>query len=109
MTEQNQEIVRIIDWHEGVPIVLFTEVAEPNQKSIKESWQQARDLAKNGPIHIIADISHVKPPSAEVRAAIKKEYMKLKPQMLSNQMYVGKNFLIKIALKFLAASIPRPL
>ena len=104
MTEQNQEIVRILDWHEGAPILLFNEIAEPNQKSIKESWQQARDLAKNKPFHIIADISDVKPPSAEVRAAIKKEYMKLKPQILSTQMYIGKNFLIKIAWKFLAAS-----
>lgn len=105
MTQQNQVIVQIIDWHQGTPIILFKEIAEPNQKSIRESWKKARDLTKDQPFHIIADISNVKPPNAEVRALLKQEYLNIQHQILTTQMYVGKNFLIKIALKFLSASI----
>ena len=100
-----EDIVRIIDWHHGTPIILFTEVPEPDDETIRQSWDLAHKLTENKPFHVIADISNVKPPSAELRAAIKEEYLKLKPQILSTQMYIGENFLLKIALQFFAASM----
>ena len=99
------ELVEIIDWHKEQPIVLFKETADPTIESIQESWQLLRNLTKGKQFHIIADLSKVSPPPAFVRKGIKRQYLKVKPDILSTQMFIGKNGLLKIALKFLAASM----
>ena len=102
---ESSAFVEIIDWHKDHPIALFKEAADPTIESIQESWKLLSNLTEGKQFHMIADLSNASPPPAYIRSEVKRQYLKVKPNILSVQTFIGKNGLLEIALKFLAASM----
>ena len=63
------------------------------------------NLNQGRKFHIIIDLSETKPPSADVRSELRGRFKLLSTSVLSYKVYVGKNVLLKIAVKFVGASI----
>lgn len=99
------DYIEIIDWHNEVPIVLVTEVPKPTIESVKNNWLFLSNLTQGKSFHMITDISKAPPPNAQVRVAVKETFKDMEPYLASNQVYVGSNYLLQIALKFIAASM----
>lgn len=99
------DYVKIIDWHKEVPILLVKEVPKPSVESVENNWTYMQQLTEGKQFHMISDISKAPPPSGKVRVAVKEVFQEMEPYLASSQVYVGKNFLLQIALKFISASM----
>ena len=86
-------------------IIVFREPKNTNKDQINEYFDYLTQLSNNKKFHLIIDLSQTKPPSSEVRATLKQRFQILESNILSYQVYVGNNLLLKIAVKFVGASI----
>ena len=99
------ESIKIIDWHKDFPIVIVYEPPKPSVETVKNNWKYIQQLTKGGKFHMINDISQAPPPKADVRHAVKDTFVEMEPYLLSSQVYAGDSYLLRIALKFIAASM----
>ena len=99
------EIIKIIDWHKDIPIVIVYEPSKPSVETVKNNWKYVQKLTEGKKFHLINDISQAPPPKSDVRHAVKETLVEMEPYLLSSQVYAGDSFLLQIALKFIAASM----
>ena len=97
--------IKIIETFNGYPIILYREAKEPNRKQINNYFDFLTELIMDKQFHIIIDLTEAKPPNADVRNAVKNRFLQLEDYILSYQVYVGSNFLLKIAVKFIGSSM----
>lgn len=86
-------------------IVYFREPKKTNLNTVNQNFDYLTKITKKEPFHIIIDLSNTTPPSAEVRNEIKHRFKSLKDQVISYNVYLGKNTLLKIAVKFVGVSL----
>lgn len=98
--------VKIIGWKEGVPIILLKELKQQSAQTTELLWDQAEYIANSKSFYLIVDVSISSPPSGKVRSAVIKKYENLRSLILFIYVYVGKNFLLKVTLKFIVAAYP---
>ena len=99
------EIIKIIDWHKGIPIVIIYEPAKPTVETVQNNWKYIQKLTEGKKFHMINDISKAPPPKADVRHAVQETLVEMEPYLMSSQVYAGDSVLLQIALKFIAASM----
>ena len=99
------ENIKIIDWHENIPIIIVYEPSKPSVETVKNNWKYIKTLIEGKKFHLINDISKAPPPKADVRHAVKETLVEMEPYLVSSQVYAGDSVLLQIALKFIAASM----
>ena len=99
------DIIKVVDYHKDNPIIIVYEPPKPTIETVKENWKYIQTLTKGQKFHMINDISNAPPPKADVRHAVKDTFTEMEPYLLSSQVYVGESYLLRIALKFIAASM----
>jgi hypothetical protein len=67
---------------------------------INSCFDQFENLSGGENFHLIVDLSDAKPPLLEIRHLIKLRYKKIEPLIRSLNIYVGSNWLIRIAVQF---------
>ena len=98
------ERIFIKDWKNDFPIIYHREIRKPTVQSATGDWDLIESLADGKRFFLVVDASVLSPPSAEVRSVVNSRYEEMKNQILFIYIFIGKNFLLKIALKFLLAS-----
>lgn len=99
------ENIYIVDTHNEIPIVLFKELDKTTAESVDLHWDYITEIANGKAFYLIVDLSEATPPSAEVRFALKKRYMDIMDSIIYTNVVVGKNFLLKIVVRLVAATI----
>jgi len=100
-----EDFISIVKTHQNIPIVLYQEIYNPSIESIDLFFDYVEHLTNKNKFYFIVDLSLAKPPNAEIRALLKSRYKMLEENIISTHVYIGTNFLLKIAVKFLAASV----
>lgn len=99
------ENIYIVDTHNEIPIVLFKELDKTTVESVDFHWDYITEITNGKAFYLIVDLSEATPPSAEVRFALKKRYMDIMDSIIYTNVVVGKNFLLKIVVRLVAATI----
>jgi len=86
-------------------IIVYKEAKKTSLTQISNYFNYLNEIIGNKSFHYIIDLSNTNPPSAEVRNYIKKELQKIDHLIESYSVIIGQNFLLKIALKFVGASL----
>ncbi len=89
-------------------IIIYTEALKTSVNQINEYFDRVTELSEGRNFHMVADISNTNLPNAEVREAIKHRFKKINDQIISHHTYIGKNPLLRIALKFVSHAIGLP-
>ena len=90
---------------DGLLVIVYKEVENTTVNQIHEYFDYLTKFSDGKKFHLIIDLSRAKPPSAEVRAALKLRFKLLEEKVVSYHVFVGVNILLKIAVKFVGASI----
>jgi len=85
-------------------ILVFKEAKKTSLSQSTMYFNKVKTIVGKKPFHYIVDISETEIPCVEVRNYIKYELQKLDAQIISYNIFLGNNFLQKIALKFIGAS-----
>ena len=85
-------------------ILVFKEAKKTTLSQSTIYFNKVKAIVGEKPFHYIVDISETETPCVEVRNYIKHELQKLDTQIISYNIFLGNNFLQKIALKFIGAS-----
>ena len=86
-------------------IIVYIEAEIQSKEQINIYFDYLENLANKQPFHYIIDLSNAGFPSTEVRNQVKLRLKLLLHLTLSYSVYVGKNILMKVAIKFVGASI----
>ena len=97
--------ISIVKTHQNIPIVLYQEISNPSIESINLFFDYLEKLTNKNKFYFIVDLSDPEPPNAKIRALLKYRYKRLEDYVIITHVYIGTNFLLKVAVKFLAASI----
>lgn len=100
-----EDFIYIAKTHQNIPIIIYQELKSPSIESINLFFDYVEKLTNKNKFYFIVDLSHAEPPNAEIRALLKNRYKMLEDYIITTHVYIGTNFLLKIAVKFLAASI----
>ena len=100
-----EDFIYVVKTQQNIPIVLYQEIKSPSIESINLFFDYVEKLTNKNKFYFIFDLSHAEPPNAEIRALLKDRYKSLEDYLIETHVYVGTNFLLKIAVKFLAASV----
>lgn len=97
--------------HESTPdyrIIVYREALQTSVNQINEYFDRVIEIAGGSKFHMVADISNTNLPNVEVRLAIKERFCQIDHQIISHHTYVGKNPLLRVALKFVSHSVGLP-
>lgn len=86
-------------------VIIYKEAPNTSKPQVNDFMDYLEEISKKKDFHIIIDLSDTKPPSADVRATLKLRFEKLNHKIISYQVYIGTNILLKIAAKFVGASL----
>jgi len=86
-------------------VIVYQEAKKTSTPQIEEYFEYLVTIVKNEQFHYIIDLSNTNPPTAEVRNCVKEKLKAFDNQILSYSVIIGHNFLLKIALKFVGASL----
>ena len=86
-------------------VVVYKEAKKTSVPQIEEYFEYLASIVTNKQFHYIIDLSNTNPPTAEVRNCVKGKFKAFDTQILSYSVIIGDNFLLKIALKFVGASL----
>jgi hypothetical protein len=86
-------------------IVVYHESSKSTVNQINEYFDFLTQLTAGKKFHIIVDLTQSALPSADVRDLLRSRIYLLEDIILSYNVVVGNNILIKVAVKFLAASL----
>ena len=86
-------------------IVVYHESSKSTVNQINEYFDFLTQLTAGKKFHIIVDLTQSSLPSADVRDLLRSRFNLLEDIILSYNVVVGNNILIKVAVKFLAASL----
>jgi len=97
--------IRLLETNADIPVVLYKEAKKNSIAQITEYFSYLNKLIVNRKFHYIIDLSDTNPPNTETRILLKKKLQELDPLIASYSIIIGRNFLLKIALKFVGSSI----
>lgn len=103
-----EDFIYVVKTQQNIPIVLYQEIKSPSIESINLFFDYVEKLTNKNKFYFIIDLSHSEPPNAEIRASLKSQYKRFEDYIITTHVYIGTNFLLKIAVRFLAASIGVP-
>ena len=86
-------------------IVVYHESSNSTVNQINEYFDFLTQLTAGKKFHIIVDLTQSSLPSADVRDLLRSRFNLLEDIILSYNVVVGNNILIKVAVKFVAASL----
>ena len=86
-------------------IIVYIEQKKVTANHIDESFDYLIKIIDDKNLHVIFDLTQATPPNAEVRDRLRQRLNLLEDRILSYSIVTGKNYLIKVAVKFVAASI----
>ena len=86
-------------------IVVYHESSKSTVNQINEYFDFLTQLTAGKKFHIIVDLTQSALPSADVRDILRSRFNLLEDIILSYNVVVGNNILIKVAVKFVAASL----
>ena len=105
MDKWPEENVYIIEHINDIPIIIYKEIQNTTIDDIEYFFNYLNKISNNKKFNLIIDLSAASPPNAELRAYIKSRFDKINHLIISVNIFVGSNFLLKIAAKFIGASI----
>lgn len=85
--------------------IVYKEAPITSVNQIDDFFDYLEELSANQNFHIIIDLSDTNLPSAEVRSTLKNRFEKLNNKIMSYHVYIGPNFLLKIAVRYVGASL----
>ena len=100
-----KESVFILEKLDDADIIVFIREKNITHTQINEHFDYLIQISSGKKFHLIVDLTQAPLPDAEMRSLIKVRFKLLKDSILSYRMVVGKNYLIKVAIKFVAASV----
>jgi hypothetical protein len=86
-------------------ILVYKEAKHPDLNQVNAYFDYLEELVAEKKFHLILDLSDCKHPSAEVRHALKNRYKAIEHLVNSYSIYIGNNILLRIAMKFIGASL----
>lgn len=86
-------------------ILVYIEAPKTSVNQINEYFDRIDELTDGRLFHMVADLSNTNLPDPGVREAIKSRFLLIENQIISHQSYIGKNPLMRIALKFVSSAI----
>ncbi|MBG15576.1 MAG: hypothetical protein CL853_04400 [Crocinitomicaceae bacterium] len=86
-------------------VIVFKESKKTSTSQVNEYFDYLDSISQNNNFHLIMDLSDTSPPTAEIRAVLRDRFKAMESRIISYHVYVGKNFLLKVAVKFVGASI----
>ena len=89
-------------------IIVHTEALQTSVNQIDEYFDRVIELSDGRNFHMVADISDTNLPNPEVREAIKLRFSQINDQIISHHTFIGKNRLLRIALKFVSHAVGLP-
>ena len=86
-------------------IVFYKEAKDPERNQVNTYFDYVEELVDGKKFHLIIDLSECNAPSAEVRHELRKRFKAIESLAESYSIYIGKNILLRIAVKFIGASL----
>lgn len=105
MIKTKVDHIYILETTPEYSIVVYTEAKKTSVDQINEYFDYLMEITEGMKFHYIIDISDTSPPSTKVRHEIKKRYLGVSNRILSSSVITGPNFMLKIAMKFVGASM----
>lgn len=89
--------------NEAPRVVIWRDAKRATLSTVRDGFDQIETIANGCPVHLICDLSKSVPPGAETRREIKMGMDKLEKnnELASLGIYVGDNYIIKIAASFI--------
>lgn len=86
-------------------IVIYKEARVITPTQIHAFMDYLEELVEDKDFFIIIDLSDAKPPNAESRATLKERFSEVHNRIKAYHFHVGNNFLLKISIRFVGASL----
>ena len=86
-------------------IVIYKEARVIAPTQIHQFMDYLEELVEDNDFYIIIDLSNAKPPNAECRATLKERFSEVQNRVRAYHFHVGNNFLLKISIRFVGASL----
>ena len=86
-------------------IVIYKEARVITPTQINAFMDYLEELVEDKEFYIIIDLSNAKPPNAECRATLRERFSEVHNRVRAYHFHVGNNFLLKISIKFVGASL----
>ena len=99
------EHIHVLEETSDLLVIVYKEARVTNPSQVNDFFDYLTKLSSNRKFHIIIDLSNTNPPSAEVRSHLRNRLKLLDDTILSYKVYVGSNVILKIAARFVGASI----
>lgn len=99
------DFIQVIGDNNNYLIVIYKEAPQTSVAQINLFFDYVYEVTAGRDFHFIVDLSETNPPNAEIRNAIKSRIKPMEKNVISYNLYVGRNILLKIAVKFVGASV----
>ena len=99
------ENVYILSSLKDVNIIIYKEQSNATVNQINEFFDYMIQISSGKKFHVIVDLTQSTLPNAQVRNVIRTRFSLLQKSILSHKVAIGNNYMIKVALKFVGASM----